>query len=148
PRLDQISEDRLFSQLLARLQAMETLHQDKACAILANEDRGLQADLEDAFGEVVHRLGIERLSALHGHVDVLDGKFVRSHHGRNPILKRPAYPSPFPPHNPMALTISSPASAADSRPSATAVSSAGSRDLSAGSPLSRAISRSSSMVHS
>jgi hypothetical protein len=42
--LDQISVDYLFAQCLARFEAMQTLYENEALTIAANQDWRLQSD--------------------------------------------------------------------------------------------------------
>jgi hypothetical protein len=44
-------------------------------------DRALQADLEDALGDLLRLLGIERRAPFHRHVDVGDRERLALHHG-------------------------------------------------------------------
>jgi hypothetical protein len=43
-------------------------HQDETFAVLPHQDRTLQANLQDALGDLLHLLGIERRTTLHQHV--------------------------------------------------------------------------------
>jgi hypothetical protein len=47
--LDKIPEDRFFTQCLARLKPMQTVHEDEAFTVTAGQDWGRLPDLEHAF---------------------------------------------------------------------------------------------------
>src|SRR6516162_8965452 len=68
--LDQERRNGLFSQLLACLQPMQTFHKNKALAIRSYENRALQADLQNAFGDFTHGRLIERRPTLNWNVNV------------------------------------------------------------------------------
>src|SRR5262245_18758216 len=74
--LHDISDDGLLAELLARLQPMQPFHQDETFGVLPHHDRALQADLEDALGDLLRLLGIERRAPLHRHADVGDSHFT------------------------------------------------------------------------
>jgi hypothetical protein len=65
--LHDVSDDGFLAQLLARLQTMQPLHQDETFAVLPHQDWALQADLEDALGDLLRLLGIERRAPFHRH---------------------------------------------------------------------------------
>src|SRR6266478_1308105 len=79
--LDDVSDNGFLAQLLARLQTMQPFHQDETFAVLPHQDRALQADLEDALGDLLRLLGIERRAPFHRHVDVGDRERLALHHG-------------------------------------------------------------------
>src|SRR5919204_1939449 len=56
-RLHDVSDDGVLAQLLARLQTMQPFHQYETFAVLPHQDRALQADLEDALGDLLSLLG-------------------------------------------------------------------------------------------
>src|SRR6516162_9349343 len=60
---------------------MQPFHQDETFAVLPHQDRALQADLEDALGDLLRLLGIERRAPFHRHVDVGDRERRALHHG-------------------------------------------------------------------
>src|SRR5262245_56996431 len=68
--VDQIAEDRLLTNSPAGFQPMQSLDQDEALPIAADQDRILLADLEDARGDLRDGRGLERRAAFHGHIDV------------------------------------------------------------------------------
>ena len=78
--LDQERCNGLLSQLLACLQPMEALHKNKALAISSDEDRTLQSDLQNAFGDFAHGRRIERRSTLNGNVNVGNCKGLALQH--------------------------------------------------------------------
>jgi malate synthase len=80
------AEDKV-AVYLARLQTMQSFHQDEAFAVLPHQDRALQANLQDALGDLLRLLGIERRAPLHRHVDVGDRKCLAFHHGRRPARR-------------------------------------------------------------
>jgi len=80
-RLDKIAGNCFFAELLAGLQSMQALHQHKPITVAPHQDRDLQSNLQDAFGELVRLLGIERGATLRGHVDARNGKCLALHHG-------------------------------------------------------------------
>ena len=49
-RVDQIAQDRLLPERLAGFQPVQAFDQDEPLAILPQQDRGLLADLQHAFG--------------------------------------------------------------------------------------------------
>jgi hypothetical protein len=75
--LHDVSDDGFLAQLLACLQTMQPLHQDETFAVLPHQDWALQADLEDALGDLLRLLGIERRAPFHRHVDVGEPLFLR-----------------------------------------------------------------------
>jgi hypothetical protein len=85
--LHDVSDDGFLAQLLARLQTMQAFHQDETFAVLPHEDRALQADLEDALGDLLRFLGIERRAPFHRHVDVGDRERLALHHGWQPGVR-------------------------------------------------------------
>ncbi len=81
PRVHQVSQNRLLAQQLAGFQAVQALDQDQALAVAADQDGRLLADLQDAFGDRLHGLGVEGRAPLDRHVDVGDREFFRLQHG-------------------------------------------------------------------
>ena len=57
---------------------------NEALAILPHQDRGLQTDLQDALGDRLRLLGVERGAPLRRHIDVRDRECFALHHGRRP----------------------------------------------------------------
>src|SRR5215468_10111750 len=84
--LDDVSDNGFLAQLLARLQTMQPFHQDETFAVLPHQDRALQADPEDALGDLLRLLGIERRAPFHWHVDGGDRERLALHHGGNPVF--------------------------------------------------------------
>jgi hypothetical protein len=82
--LHDVSDDSFLAELLARLQTMQPFHQDETFAVLPHQDRALQADLEDALGDLLRFLGVERRAPFHRHVDVGDRERLALHHGWQP----------------------------------------------------------------
>ena len=72
PRLDQNAYDRFLAEHLASFEAMQSLHQDKALAILPDHDRGLLAYLKYALRHLLDGFGVERQPPFGRHIDVLD----------------------------------------------------------------------------
>src|SRR5262245_45185749 len=95
--LHDVSDDGFLAQLLARFQTMQPFHQDETFAVLPHQDRALQADLEDALGDLLRLLGIERRAPFHRHVDVSDRERLALHHGWQPDVRllTAADPSPL-----------------------------------------------------
>jgi hypothetical protein len=85
--LDDVSDNGFLAQLLARLQTMQPFHQDETFAVLPHQDRALQADPEDALGDLLRLLGIERRAPFHWHVDVGDRERLALHHGWQPGVR-------------------------------------------------------------
>jgi hypothetical protein len=63
--LDKIPEDRFFAQCLARLEAVQTVHEDEAFAIASDQNRGRLPDLEHALRNLLHSLWSKRRTALY-----------------------------------------------------------------------------------
>jgi hypothetical protein len=80
-RLHQVSRDGLLAQPFARLQTVQSFDQHETFAVLPHEDGSLQADLQDALGDLVCLLGVERRAPLRRHVDVGDRECLALHHG-------------------------------------------------------------------
>ena len=74
PRVDQIAEDRCFAELPAGFEPVQALHQDEAIAVAPDQDRRALAVPQDALGDFIHGLGIERGPALDRDVDARDRK--------------------------------------------------------------------------
>src|SRR5262249_15095634 len=114
--LHDVPDDGFLAQLLARLQTMQPFHKDETFAVLPHQDRALQADLEDAFGDLLRLLGIERRAPFHRNVDVGDREHLALHHGWPPGVRAltAAHPSPCP----RSGRLSDPHPAASARPAA------------------------------
>ena len=67
--LDKIREDRFFTQRLARLESMQTVHEDEALAIASDQDRARLPDLEHALRNFLHSLRSKRRAALYRDID-------------------------------------------------------------------------------
>src|SRR5436190_16971147 len=80
-RLHEISENRVFSQLAARLQAVQPFYQDKALAVAPHQNRHLLPDLQNALGDLLRLFRIKRGPAFGRHIDVRDDEFLAFHHG-------------------------------------------------------------------
>jgi hypothetical protein len=79
-RLDQIPENRLLAEMLARFQTMQPFDEHEPAAVLSYEDGNLLPDLQDAFRDLLHFFRIERPTPLGGHIDVRDWKNLTLHH--------------------------------------------------------------------
>jgi hypothetical protein len=77
--LDEIPENRFFAQCLARLESMQTVHEDEALAIAPDQDRSRLTDLKHALRNFLYGLRLERRTALHRHIDVRDGQLFSPH---------------------------------------------------------------------
>jgi hypothetical protein len=86
-RLHDVSDDGVLAQLLAGLQTMQPFHQYETFAVLPHQDRALQADLEDALGDLLSLLGVEHRAPFHWHVDVGDRERLALHHGWKPGVR-------------------------------------------------------------
>jgi len=62
--LHEVRGDRLLAQLLARFQAMQPFHEHEAFAVLPHQDWALQSNLQDALGDLLRLLRIERRAPL------------------------------------------------------------------------------------
>ena len=62
-RLHEIAGDRRLAQLLACFQPVQPFHQHEAITVLTYQDRALLADLQDAFGDRLSLLRVERRPA-------------------------------------------------------------------------------------
>jgi len=65
---------------------------------LPHQDRALQADLEDALGDLLRLFGVERRAPFHRHVDGGDRERLALHHSGNPVFvcSLQSDPSPCP----------------------------------------------------
>jgi hypothetical protein len=79
-RIDQISEDGRFTQCLAGLETVQAFHQHETIAIATQQDRCLQADLQNAFGNLLNGLLVERRPALHRNVNIRNRERLPLHH--------------------------------------------------------------------
>src|SRR5579864_8347775 len=82
--LYQVRKDRLFAQCLARLKAMQTLHEDEALAIAPDLDWSRLPDLKHALRNLSHRVGLKRRTALYRHINPRNRQLFASHHGPGP----------------------------------------------------------------
>jgi hypothetical protein len=73
-RVDQIASDCRFAQFLARFQPVQTFYQDEAIAIAPQQDRGLEAGLQDTLGDFIDSLGSERSATPCRDIDLFDRK--------------------------------------------------------------------------
>src|SRR5436309_15276444 len=97
-RLHEISENRVFSQLAARLQAVQPFYENKALAVAPHQDRHLLPYLQNALGDLLRLFRIERGPALGRHVDVRDREFLGLQHGGATWLTPPRRGRAWPGH--------------------------------------------------
>jgi hypothetical protein len=64
---------------------MQTVYEDKAITIAANQDRYLLSNFQYALSDLSDGFRFERCAALYRHVDVCDRKFFSPHHGTPPM---------------------------------------------------------------
>jgi len=62
---------------------MQPFHKDEMFAVLPHQDRALQADLEDALGDLLRLLGIERRASFHRHMLANVSRFIMA---GNPVF--------------------------------------------------------------
>jgi hypothetical protein len=67
--LDEITEDRFFAQCLARLESMQTMHEDEALSIAPHQDWSRLPDLKHALSNLLHSLRSKRRTALYRDID-------------------------------------------------------------------------------
>jgi hypothetical protein len=79
-RIDQISEDGRFTQRLASFETVQAFHQDETITIAAQQDWCLLADLQNAFGNLLNSLHVERRPALHRNVNIRNRERLPLHH--------------------------------------------------------------------
>src|SRR6516162_5322071 len=82
PRLDEKADDSLFAERLGGLQAVQALNEHETRSVGPNEDRCLQALVENARGDLVYALPFEGRAPFHRHVDISDCYGRTLHHGR------------------------------------------------------------------
>ena len=70
----------LVHQRLARLQAVQSLHQNKPLVVRPHENGRVLPLFHDAGGERVNLLRIQRLLPLHRHINILDCDDLLLHH--------------------------------------------------------------------
>jgi hypothetical protein len=73
-RIDQISKDARFTQCLAGFEAVQTFDQHEAISIAAQQDWCPLTGLQNAFGNLLNDLEIERRSTLRRNVDIRNSK--------------------------------------------------------------------------
>src|SRR5262245_50700225 len=79
--VDEETNDRGLPQSAARLQAMETFHQDKPLSVSSNQYRRCLPVLQHALSDFLNRLGIKGLAAFHRNVDLIDCEcLILQHH--------------------------------------------------------------------
>ena len=92
-RVDQETDDRGLPQSPARLQAMETFYKHKPLAVLSNQYRGCLPVLQNVLGDLLNRLGIKGLAALHRNIDLIDCEcLVLQHHRAIPADRQDVPP--------------------------------------------------------
>src|SRR5437588_7691188 len=89
PRLHEVAQDGVLSQLPAGFQAVQPFHQDETVSIASHQNGHLQSDLQNALGDVLRLFGVKGRLALARHIDVCDCKFLLLHHGRCDACSKP-----------------------------------------------------------
>jgi hypothetical protein len=72
--------------MLLRGSASKTAVRPLSGRSLPAQDRALQADLEDALGDLLRLFGVERRAPFHRHVDGGDRERLGLHHSGNPVF--------------------------------------------------------------
>ena len=72
--------------MLLRGSASKTAVRPLSGRSLPAQDRALQADLEDALGDLLRLFGVERRAPFHRHVDGGDRERLALHHSGNPVF--------------------------------------------------------------
>jgi hypothetical protein len=89
--LDQVSEDRLFAQRLARFQPMQAVHENEPLAIASDHDWSFLPDLQYALGDFLHSLWFERRPKSYRYIDLSERKFLTPHHVAVPLSGQPPH---------------------------------------------------------
>src|SRR6202040_468361 len=90
-RLHEVAKDICLAELLAGLETVQALHQDVTLAVLAHQDRHLQAILQYAFSDLLRLPGIEHGAPFRRYVDVRNSECLALHHGRGSLPIQSAF---------------------------------------------------------
>jgi hypothetical protein len=90
-RLHEVAKDICLAELLAGLETVQALHQDVTLAVLAHQDRHLQAILQYAFSDLLRFPRIEHGAPFRRYVDVRNSECLALHHGTGSLPIQSAF---------------------------------------------------------